>query len=86
VANGLAVASGLARVGLRSSPKKAQLHCLSQKHGNPVQGRFAAQRGQARSPQEWVMVLTTALTVSRHTLPRLSGLAVGILVPAETLQ
>ncbi len=44
------VASGLARVGLRSSPSKRPRFFLKELSVR-FWGRYAAQRGQARSPQ-----------------------------------
>jgi hypothetical protein len=45
------VASGLARVGLRSGPNKTAAFCQVNR-GVWFLGRFAPQRGQARSPQK----------------------------------
>jgi len=46
------VASELARVGLRSSPKTDTAELPETPH-RPDWGRFAAQREQARSPQRF---------------------------------
>jgi len=61
---GFHVASGLARVGLRSSPNSPTAFFQTD-HGAWFEGRFAPQRGQARSPHKPARHNNTA----RHSKP-----------------